>query len=232
MCLGNQWGPGLAPRSHHKQAHAGVMAGREEGDAWVFEGVSRAAGLASRALLLALAAALCGCSDFDTSSSWFVKPLRLYGSNLGYTYTQFDDAKTDHPITANDLVDANGACPKYVVPSPPPPAAGAGPAASPTDAAPLLGAGVAIGMSECDIVARLGQPAAVNVGTGPGGDRAVALTFNSGPRPGVYRFAGGRLTEMDRMEVPQAPAPEPAKKKIVKKKPDKIKKPAKADDNT
>jgi hypothetical protein len=208
-----------------------MMAGREEGDASVFEGVKRATGLASRALPLALAIALCGCSDFDASGSWFAKPLRLYGSNLGYTYTQFDDAKTDHPITANDLVDANGACPRYVVPSPPP-AAGAGPGAGPTDAASLLGAGVAIGMSECDIVARLGQPTAVNVGRGPGGDRAAALTFNSGPRPGVYRFAGGRLTEMDRVEVPQAPAPEPAKKKMVKKKPDKTKKPPKPDDNT
>ena len=208
-----------------------MMAGREEGEASVFEGVRCAVGLASRALPLALAAALCGCSDFDTSGSWFVKPLRLYGSNLGYTYTQFDDARMDRPITANDLIDANGACPRYVVPSPPP-AAGAAPAAGPTDAASLLGAGIAIGMSECDIVARLGQPTAVNVGKGPGGDRAVALTFNSGPRPGVYRFAGGRLTEMDRIEVPQAAAPEPAKKKMVKKKPDKTKKPPKPDDNT
>lgn len=208
-----------------------MMAGREEGEASVFEGVRCAVGLASRALPLALAAVLCGCSDFDTSGSWFVKPLRLYGSNLGYTYTQFDDARMDRPITANDLIDANGACPRYVVPSPPP-AAGAAPAAGPTDAASLLGAGIAIGMSECDIVARLGQPTAVNVGKGPGGDRAVALTFNSGPRPGVYRFAGGRLTEMDRVEVPQAAAPEPAKKKMVKKKPDKTKKPPKPDDNT
>ncbi len=208
-----------------------MMAGREEGDASVFEGVRCAIGLASRALPLALAVALCGCSDFDTSGSWFAKPLRLYGSNLGYTYTQFDDARLDRPITANDLVDANGACPRYVVPSPPS-AAGAAPATGPTDAASLLGAGIAIGMSECDIVARLGRPTAVNVGRGPGGDRAVALTFNSGPRPGVYRFAGGRLTEMDRVEVPQAAAPEPAKKKMVKKKPDKTKKPPKPDDNT
>lgn len=208
-----------------------MMAGREQGDASVFEGVRCAVGLASRALPLALAVVLCGCSYFDTSGSWFVKPLKLYGSNLGYTYTQLDDAKMDRPITANDLVDASGACPRYVVPSPPP-AAGAAPAAGPTDAASLLGAGVAIGMSECDIVARLGQPTAVNVGRGPGGDRAAALTFNSGPRPGVYRFAGGRLTEMDRVEVPQAHAPEPAKKKMVKKRPDKTKKPPRPDNNT
>ena len=86
-------------------------------------------------------------------------------------------------------------------------------------------------MSECDIVARLGQPTAVNAGKSPGGDRAVALTFQSGPRPGVYRFVGGRLTEMDRVEMPAA-APEPAKKKMVKKKPDKTKAPLKPDDKT
>src|SRR5271170_5643278 len=70
---------GLAPRSHHKLAHVAVMAGREEGYAPVFEGVKRAVGLVPRALPLALAVALCGCSDFDTSGSWFAKPLRLYG---------------------------------------------------------------------------------------------------------------------------------------------------------
>ena len=80
-------------------------------------------------------------------------------------------------------------------------------------------------MSECDVVARLGQPTAVNIGKNPGGERTVALTFQGGPRPGVYRFAGGRLDEMDRVEMPaaQAAAPVPAKKKMVKKKPDKTK---------
>lgn len=199
----------------------------------MFERVWHAFRLAQRASPLALAIALCGCSDFDTSGSWFAKPLRIYGSNSGYTYTQFDEAKRDRPVTANDLVDANGACPSYVVPSPTP--AGAGPdaaAAAPTDPASLLGAGVAIGMSECDVVARLGQPTAVNVGRGRGGDRAAALTFNGGPRPGVYRFAGGRLTEMDRVEVAPPPAPEPAKKKMVKKKPDRAKPPPKPADNS
>ena len=76
-----------------------------------------------------------------------------------------------------------------------------------------------------------GSATAVNLGANPGGDRAVALTFNSGPRPGVYRFAGGRLTEMDRVEVPRAAA-RAAKKKMVKKKPDKTKRPPKPDDNT
>ncbi len=184
-----------------------------------------AGGLGLRALPLVLAAALCGCTEFDSSGAWFAKPLNLYGPNLGYTYKQFDEAKRDHPITANDLVQANGACPRYVTPAQPPPV-GAGPDAPGSgvaDAGALIGGGIAIGMSECDIVARLGQPTAVNIGRSPGGGREAALTFQNGPRPGVYRFAGGRLTEMDRVTMPAAPPPERAKKKMAKKKPDKTK---------
>jgi hypothetical protein len=192
-------------------------------------------GSALRALTLGLAAVLCGCgSDFDTSAAWFARPFNIYSSRSGYTYSQLDEARRDRPITANDLVDANGACPRFVMQAPPQPASGAADAgaAAATDTSALLGAGVAIGMSECEVVARLGAPSAVNVGRAPGGDRAAALTFNSGPRPGLYRFMGGRLAEMDRVEVPPQPPTEPAKKKIVKKKPDKTKEPAKPDDKT
>ena len=70
-------------------------------------------------------------------------------------------------------------------------------------------------MSECDVVARLGQPTAVNLGRNANGLRSAVLTFQTGPRPGIYRFNNGRLAEMDRVEVPP-PAPE---KKTTKKKP-------------
>jgi hypothetical protein len=192
-------------------------------------------GLVPLAAALVLATGLCSCgSDFDTSAAWFAKPLTVYSSRSGYTYAQLDEAKRDRPIAANDLIDANGACPRFVMQAPAP-SASSGPDAAATasaDASNFLNAGVAIGMSECDVVARLGAPTAVNIGRTPGGDRAVTLTFNGGPRPGLYRFAGGRLSEMDRVEVPAPPPTEPAKKKIVKKKPDKTKEPAKPDDKT
>jgi len=169
---------------------------------------------------LALAVALGSCARFDfDSSAWFSKPLNLFGNNLGYTYSQLDEAKTDRPLTANDFVSANGACPT--------PAA---PAAS-SDAASLLGGGVAIGMSECDVVARLGQPTTVNIGQNPNGLRSAVLSYPSGPRPGVYRFEAGRLAEMDRLETP-APPPESAKKKTAKKKPADGKNSQKADGKT
>lgn len=182
------------------------------GDALVFAGSHRCGALAALAAAVALGG--CGNMNFDAASSWFSKPVDLFGKRGGYTYSNLDDTKRDGPVTANDLVDANGVC-----------------RAPPADASALLGGGVAIGMSECDVVARLGQPTAANLGRDPNGDRSAMLTFKVGPRPGIYRFAAGRLTEMDRVELPPPP-PEPAKKKIVKKKPDKTKKPPATDSKT
>jgi hypothetical protein len=183
------------------------------GDALVFAGSHRCGALAALAVAVALGG--CGNLNFDTASTWFSKPVDLFGKRGGYTYSNLDDVRRDRPVTANDLVDASGVCP-----------------APPADASALLGGGVAIGMSECEVVARLGPPTAANLGRNPNGDRSAMLTFNAGPRPGIYRFAGGRLTEMDRVELPPPPPSEPAKKKIVKKKPDKTKEPPATDSKT
>jgi hypothetical protein len=172
--------------------------------------------------------ALGGCSSFDTSS-WFPKPVDLFGTKMGYTYSDLGDARQRGPITANDLVDNNGSCPRAVAAAPPAPD---NTAAGGNDSA-LLGGGVAIGMSECDVVQRLGQPNSVNLGTNPNGLRSAILTFNGGSRPGIYRFEAGRLTEMDRVEQPQVQAEQkpPAKKKMVKKKPAAPAQPAKSNGN-
>jgi hypothetical protein len=187
-----------------------------------------------RAALVALATVLtlggCAGGDYDNGSAWFSKPLDLFGRKGGYTFSQLGGSKQERPITANDLVDASGACPA-VAPAAEQQSAAANPGQSspgaPEEAAQLRG-GVSVGMSECDVVARVGRPAAVNLGNNQDGDRTAIMTFTSGPRPGVYRFVGGRLTEMDRMAEP-APGPE-TKKKAVKTK--KEKKPQEARDNT
>jgi len=218
---------GLAPRSQHKPAQAATLADSSVGDDRVLARSKGSAAFAALTMTLALS----GCA-VDTSS-WFSKPLSVSNSNRGYTYSQLGEARTDRPVTANDLVDANGACPNSAAPAAtqaPPGSADAGSAAS-SDTASLLGAGVALGMSECDVVARLGAPTAVNLGGNPNGSRSVVLTFKSGPRPGLYRFNSGRLAEMDRVEVPPPP-PEPEKKKIVKKKPAPTKEPPKPGDKT
>jgi hypothetical protein len=226
----NRHPAGLMPRSKHKPAHAAARCARCEEE---FKVSFREKGSAALALLAAaFALSACGNIGFDTTG-WFSKPLDLFGSKGGYTYSNLDEASQERPITANDLVDANGACPRAAAPASVQTAADteakAGDAA---DTAALLGGAVVIGMSECDVVARLGAPSAVNFGRAASGDRSLVLTFRAGPRPGVYRFTAGRLMEMDRIEEPATPAPAPAKKNVRKKKPAKPQQAPNAGNNT
>ena len=190
---------------------------------------------AAAALTTAMALGGCGSAGFDNTATWFSKPLDLFGTGSTYTYSSLGvESKQDRPVTANELVDANGACPTPAAPtpSPPPQAAATNPNGNPVpagDLATLLGGGIAIGMSECEVVAHIGRPNAVNLGKYPNGYRSAVLTFNGGPRPGIYRFEAGRLTEMDRVAEPP---PEPAKKKVARKKPAKTREPAKTDNKT
>ena len=75
-------------------------------------------------------------------------------------------------------------------------------------------------MSECQVVYRAGHPNSIEIGKNPNGDRTAALTYLSGPRPGIYRFERGRLMELDRVAEPAQPP------QTTKKKPAKPKKPA------
>jgi hypothetical protein len=157
-------------------------------------------------LALAMGVALSGCSgsDFGSDAGWFRKPLDFSGKNAGYSYSDLQEARQTKAIGGGDLVDGSGACPA---------ASPAAPAAPPS----TLGEGVGLGMSECDVVARAGAPANVQIGTAPNGQRSAVLTYNGGPRPGIYHFEGGHLTQMDRVDVP-LPAPQVAKKKPAKPK--------------
>jgi hypothetical protein len=169
---------------------------------------------------LVLAAALCGCAnvDWESTQGWFSKPLDVAGRNAGgYTFSELAETKQrQRPITANDLVDNNGACPAPAAPpaQPQAQASPAAPAPAPTTDS-LLGGGVALGMSECDIVARAGAPSQVQLGKNPNGDRTAVLTFTGGPRAGIYHFERGSLMTMDRVATPVPPQQE-AKKKAVK----------------
>jgi hypothetical protein len=187
------------------------------GDISVRVGLDRLGGLPA----VALAAALAGCSavGLDNDQPLFRKQFDLTGKAGGYTFSDTQQARQDRPITANDLIAASGSCP-------PPPAAPVAAVPTPNPAAPpviapdnasLLGEGVALGMSECEVVWRAGAPNNVQLGNNPNGDRTAVLTFDSGPRPGIYRFERGRLMEMDGVAPPPAP-PQVAKKKPVKPK--------------
>lgn len=173
--------------------------------------------------VLTLAAALCGCASpdlFDHSEQWFKRPFDITGRNAGYTFSELQESRDKRrPVGANDLVSANGACP----PAPAPPQPVSTPAAAPgsapvaqavgagdSTAAPaaqsapsLLGTGVALGMTECEVVRRAGTPSSVQIGSTANGDRTAVLTFDRGPHAGIYHFQGGRLKIMESAAQPR-----------------------------
>jgi hypothetical protein len=166
---------------------------------------------------LALAGALSGCADsgLDTAGL-FRKPLDVAGRGSGYTYSDLQESRQSRPVSDSDLVDASGSCPAAAAP---PPAAAGGPAggpAAPGGYVPALGEGVGLGMTECEVVSRAGAPNSVQLGRNPNGDRTAVLSYQGGPRPGVYHFERGRLMQMDRVEVALPP---PQKKPAKTKKP-------------
>jgi hypothetical protein len=73
--------------------------------------------------------------------------------------------------------------------------------------------GIALQMTECDVVKRAGAPEQVEVGKTPAGERSVVLTYARGSRSGIYRFAGGRLYSIERAPEPPPTARQAAQPK-------------------
>ena len=136
-----------------------------------------------------LAPSIAACSS-DIGSSFKVLP--KLGSFESLSVASAPVNTELRPVTPADLVGPQGQC------------AGGG-----QDAAATPG-GIALQMTECEVVRRAGAPENVELGTTDRGERAVTLTYTGGPRPGIYRFAGGRLYAIERA---QEPPPEPAKPK-------------------
>ena len=84
-------------------------------------------------------------------------------------------------------------------------------------AMPQVAGGIALGMTECQAVQRAGVPTNVAIIAGDKGERRAVLTFLSGPWPGIYTFADGRLKVIDRAPEQPKPAGAPAKKTPKKK---------------
>lgn len=82
---------------------------------------------------------------------------------------------------------------------------------------PQVAGGIALGMTECQAVQRAGIPTNVAISAGDKGERRAVLTFLSGPWPGIYTFADGRLKVIDRAPEQPKPAGVPAKKTPKKK---------------
>lgn len=123
-------------------------------------------------------------------------------------------AAAQRVITQNDLMNADGSCP-FAAEGPAQATDGVAPAsadATLTGQGPLpaVQGGVALGMTECQVVQRAGSPDTFNVGA-EGTDRVATLTVTRGSWPGLYRFRSGRLVSIERVEV--APPPRAAKTK-------------------
>lgn len=193
-----------------------------------------------RAALLIGASALAGCSSYMPDFTQFKVPTtRSFLPENMDTYAPPASARADRPVSAADLVDAQGLCagvmPTPVAappPAPPPPPPGPGPqplgpqSLTPQDtpAAPNAAPGPAVlgsiglDMSECDVVRAIGPPQSVNIGVGEHGERQVTLIYMGNERAGTYVFRSGRLSSLERGPEPPPPPPEPKKKKPVAKK--------------
>jgi len=130
-------------------------------------------------------------------------------------WATFSGGKNDfelRPITPADLVNPEGQCAGG---TPDQQATGFTDSTTSGAALPATG-GIALQMTECDVVRRAGQAEKIDFGVNDRGERTVTLTYIRGPSPGIYRFAGGRLASI---EGAPAPPPAPAKPKPAPKKP-------------
>jgi hypothetical protein len=172
-------------------------------------------------LLLAPLLAGCGATASDIFSpdfvskdaEWFSRSGRLFIKNVSIDTPPLTP---DKPVTAEDLVSAQGACPGMAAANGPTNAnALSDGAAAPV---PVATGTVALGHTECDVVRGIGSPNAVNISSSPRGERVAVVNYVQGSRAGIYTFTAGRLTSVERgAEVAPVAAPRAAKPK--KKKP-------------
>ncbi len=171
--------------------------------------------------LLLLAPVLTGCgataSDvFSTDllskdAEWFSRGGRLFIKNVSIDTPPLTP---DKPVTAEDLVSSDGACPGTASANAPTNANASSDGASAP--APVSTGTVALGHTECDVVRGIGAPGAVNISNNPRGERVAVINFSQGARAGIYTFTAGRLTSIERGAEPVA---EPKTVKPKKKKP-------------
>lgn len=167
--------------------------------------------------LLVFAPVVAGCSGasdvISSDADWFSRPSRLFIRNI-----EAPPLSPNKPVTADDLVSAEGYCPGMAPPAGSPAnanAAAEGAADGPV--VPTTSGTVALGHTECDVVRGIGAPASVNLSNNPRGDRVAVVTYTQGQRAGIYTFTAGRLTSIERGPEPVAPPPKAAKSKPKKK---------------
>ena len=175
-------------------------------------------GLAMRAIVTVTAiAALSGCAATtdETKPAATGKLSDVFATPDWAKFSTGERTKTARAITPDDLIGSDGSCAatRIATPEPSPqPAAETEGASSNRIASmalvqqgPTVSGGIALAMTECDVAQRAGFPGNVEIGSEAGGDRTAVLTYRQGPWPGIYRFRGGRLVAIERVEVIEPP---------------------------
>lgn len=143
---------------------------------------------------------LSGCGSLDFSlkdAEWFSRPA-MFSRSLSIETPPLSDSR---PVSAADLITAEGYCAGMASP------ADTNAMAQPAPGAiePVPGnAGIAIGRTECEVARAAGIPDNVSISS-EAGQRVTVLTYVRGPRPGIYRFADGRMNSMERGAEPEPP---------------------------
>jgi hypothetical protein len=135
-------------------------------------------------------------------------------------FTGASKTQGPRPVTAEDLIDADGRCAGAPIATAM--AATDGTTADSTaealqgqGALPQVSGGIALAMTECEVVQRAGLPTQFQIGA-EGTERQVTITYTSGQWPGLYRFRGGRLVSIERVEVPPPTKPQRAAPRTAK----------------
>jgi hypothetical protein len=164
--------------------------------------------------MLAAAAAACAPSSLTEIGNVNLLPKVTNLSRPDWlTYSGGKNEFTLRPVTAADLVTAEGQCAMTAAEAPPAPDG----TSDGMQQASLLPGGIALQMTECDVVRRAGAPEQLQIGADERGDRSVVITYIRGSRPGIYRFAAGRLVSIERApDAPGAKAAPKAKSKAKK----------------
>jgi hypothetical protein len=153
--------------------------------------------------LLTLTPFVAGCSGMLNSdllskdAEWFSRPGRLFIRSVSI---ETPPLTPDKPVTAEDLVSADGGCPGMA------PAGGTADANALADGAagapPVQSGTVALGHTECDDVRGIGAPDNVSISNNARGDRVAVINWSRGSRAGIYTFTAGRLSSVERGAEP------------------------------
>ncbi|SHH00107.1 hypothetical protein [Bradyrhizobium erythrophlei] len=168
-------------------------------------------------LFAPLVAGCSGASDMFSSdllskdAEWFSRPGRLFIRNI-----EAPPLSPNKPVTAEDLVTAEGYCAGMAPPGNPTDANALTEGAAAAPVVPSTTGTVALGHTECDVVRGIGAPASVNLSNNGRGDRVAVVTYLQGQRAGIYTFTAGRLTSIERGPEP-VEQPKTAKSKAKKK---------------